>query len=972
MILTFGIFSIISVLTIVGVLLYSFYSIDTVKTDINTLATEAAVKFQDVDVNANTLKDIIDKTHTEQMDKMKTDIDKSHSVEYSKAAADLDVAQKKLLDDTKTDYTSQFETINTKVYKGLTDTNKKYSDLNTKVDSGLSDTNKKFTDLNTSTDVRFTDTNNKINTLDSKVDANSTDTNTKFASVNTAFNTMSTNFTNFTTVTYPADKAKLKTDVIASISNVTGAKGDTGATGATGIQGVKGDTGPKGDSSAPAMDYTKSYDFALGSSMGGASDPKGDTGMSRTLTKDNGQVLAINYNNDFKGGVRVDSKMSVKGDFDVTGNVSSSSLLISSKLSTADATITGTLSGAGVDKVKADIVASIPKVNNDYEAYSDAIRASASSQSPNGWNVGGDSSWDPNFRGNRVGYAYNNEQNEEDATASWIAYSVPTGMKQGYLIYLAWNNCRYFDIWGINSSGNEVYIRRVNAYQGISSNFPQNMYDGVSAASIAGVNRFKQIKIRGVKGRINIMGIGWTSEEGRGMDNGFVHYDNIIQGSSMTTPANIVTSGRMNLSGGESLYILNKNGVVVSKNSGGTGNLTVDGDTNIAGSLKVTNVDISGTLSGAALSKLSTSGLPGATGATGSTGPAGIGITDISAVNTTMTIKTSDGKTYTVTLPIGSTGGKGSDGVSITNITASGSTLTIKLSDNTTQTVTLPAAQQGIQGVKGDTGPSGASAGGSSSLTLNNNGTGIVWGNNYSKIYDDGNLHINTDDAMYISAPANLDVTTPNLNISGSTKVNKLCIGATCVTEDNLKALLTSQSVSQTLKDIATSTILGSKHYTAISTLLPNVGFTLLYRGSRDGFASSVFHTKCDNQGSTFLVFKSDGGYIATAYVNISWDVSNNYKTATSGTCWLNNLENPSGTISTTKALNSAAPQYTIYCNNSYGPTFGGGHDLMTVSTINASGGYTNPHSYSGFTNATLFGSYSAWKITEIEVYKVA
>ena len=38
-------------------------------------------------------------------------------------------------------------------------------------------------------------------------------------------------------------------------------------------------------------------------------------------------------------------------------------------------------------------------------------------------------------------------------------------------------------------------------------------------------------------------------------------------------------------------------------------------------------------------------------------------------------------------------------------------------------------------------------------ISFNNTGAGLIWGNNDSEIYDDSNLHINSDDTMYISAP---------------------------------------------------------------------------------------------------------------------------------------------------------------------------------------------------------------------------
>ena len=44
----------------------------------------------------------------------------------------------------------------------------------------------------------------------------------------------------------------------------------------------------------------------------------------------------------------------------------------------------------------------------------------------------------------------------------------------------------------------------------------------------------------------------------------------------------------------------------------------------------------------------------------------------------------------------------------------------------------------------------------------------------------------------------------------------------------------------------------------------------LLFRASRDGFASSVFHSKCDNKGPTITVVKS-GGNIFGGFTENAW-----------------------------------------------------------------------------------------------------
>ena len=52
------------------------------------------------------------------------------------------------------------------------------------------------------------------------------------------------------------------------------------------------------------------------------------------------------------------------------------------------------------------------------------------------------------------------------------------------------------------------------------------------------------------------------------------------------------------------------------------------------------------------------------------------------------------------------------------------------------------------------------------------NGSGITWGANYTRIYDDGNLNINTDDRLYINAPTSLSITSPDTTVSGNLQVS--------------------------------------------------------------------------------------------------------------------------------------------------------------------------------------------------------
>jgi len=71
--------------------------------------------------------------------------------------------------------------------------------------------------------------------------------------------------------------------------------------------------------------------------------------------------------------------------------------------------------------------------------------------------------------------------------------------------------------------------------------------------------------------------------------------------------------------------------------------------------------------------------------------------------------------------------------------------------------------------------------------------------------------------------------------------------------------------------------------------------FELLFKGSRDGFDSQKFHQKCDGQGPTITIVKSDyQDHIFGGYTSISWHHTGNY--TQDNNAWLYSLRNAKGT----------------------------------------------------------------------------
>ncbi len=148
---------------------------------------------------------------------------------------------------------------------------------------------------------------------------------------------------------------------------------------------------------------------------------------------------------------------------------------------------------------------------------------------------------------------------------------------------------------------------------------------------------------------------------------------------------------------------------------------------------------------------------------------------------------------------------------------------------------------------------------------------------------------------------------------------------------------------------------------------------SLLWRGTRDGFAASTFHSLCNNKGSTLTVFKATTGYIAGGYTSVSWASIGSY--VSDSNAFLFTLTNPSN-MPLKLAITIA--DYALYDSPSNGPTFGGGHDMRISDSSNTNtGSYSNFHSYSnpngnsGSAGGSFMFGASPFQVAEVEVFLV-
>ncbi len=108
----------------------------------------------------------------------------------------------------------------------------------------------------------------------------------------------------------------------------------------------------------------------------------------------------------------------------------------------------------------------------------------------------------------------------------------------------------------------------------------------------------------------------------------------------------------------------------------------------------------------------------------------------------------------------------------------------------------------------------------------------------------------------------------------------------------------------------------------------------LLYRASRDGWDASDFHGMCNGKGATVTVVKSSGGYIFGGYTDVAWGESKSWKTSIAS--FLFSLKDHAGIGPVKMPIKSGKTVHAVQHCSSYGPAFGGGHDLCVDSNANA------------------------------------
>ncbi|RGB30149.1 hypothetical protein C1646_818049 [Rhizophagus diaphanus] len=140
------------------------------------------------------------------------------------------------------------------------------------------------------------------------------------------------------------------------------------------------------------------------------------------------------------------------------------------------------------------------------------------------------------------------------------------------------------------------------------------------------------------------------------------------------------------------------------------------------------------------------------------------------------------------------------------------------------------------------------------------------------------------------------------------------------------------------------------KHSSYYNTTNIPYKFNLIYRASRDGISGAAFHNLCDHKGPTLVIAKiANSEQIIGGYNPLDWkpilNKDNNYYKPTTDSFIFSfaDRNNPQTAIVSYPKENHQ--YFSIYSHLSYGPIFGGGHDLLCKN--NGTWTCNSQHTYS-------------------------
>jgi hypothetical protein len=156
--------------------------------------------------------------------------------------------------------------------------------------------------------------------------------------------------------------------------------------------------------------------------------------------------------------------------------------------------------------------------------------------------------------------------------------------------------------------------------------------------------------------------------------------------------------------------------------------------------------------------------------------------------------------------------------------------------------------------------------------------------------------------------------------------------------------------------------------------------FTLLWRGSRDGFGYPDFHRRCDGHPNTLTVILDTNGNIFGGFTPVEWESTRirNSKADPSLKSFLFTLKNPHNFPPRRFALKADQSYRAVYHATDWGPHFSdiGVSDSCNTNTVSHAhcfgSAYTNNTGLGGHPGVNAFlTNPSHFQVKEIEVFEI-
>ena len=168
-----------------------------------------------------------------------------------------------------------------------------------------------------------------------------------------------------------------------------------------------------------------------------------------------------------------------------------------------------------------------------------------------------------------------------------------------------------------------------------------------------------------------------------------------------------------------------------------------------------------------------------------------------------------------------------------------------------------------------------------------------------------------------------------------------------------------------------------SEESNTILSWLPPVHKTpipkLLYRATRDGWDASIYHSKCDNNGSSITVIKTDKGYVFGGYLDKDWNRNGHHIASTEAFIFSLKCH---ANLPPTKMINKNST-YAALGHFGFGPVFDGETGISIASNSNASKSSSSNINNCVFqrpddvSDPFFLNGQKHFKVSEIEVYQV-